>query len=296
MARPSILVGIDGSPAAWRALEWAAECERTRRHLDVVHVGDVLADPGAADSRAYGRALLDDAIATLADDHSEVDAGMTLKDGRPAAVLLELVAGADLVVVGRGWRGVPGVQIGSVANKVLAHATCPTAVVPASADVRTNRVAVGVSNSPGGMAAIRFAADEAAKRGAELVAVRSWLTREWRLAAAAALPISPADVWQQLEQTTLDSCLRPVRDTLPHLQVRCVLSGAAPEIVLEQQARGAAMVVLGCRRADDGRFPRLGPISSWAAHHFDCPVVVVGSPNRRHSASAEDVGEIAAGV
>lgn len=289
-SRPRIVVGIDGSQASWRALDWAAdECERTGRHLEVVHVGDVVGDPGGADSRPYGRALLDEAIAALTDGHGRLDADTTLRDGEPAAVLLELASDADLVVVGRGRRGIPGVQLGSVTNRVLAHATCPTAVVPPSAAAWTNRIVVGVSDSPGGIAALRFAAGEAVRRAAELVAVRSWSSPEWRLAAAAALPISPPDVWQQLEHSMLDNCLRPVRDGFPELQIRCVVSGAVTEILLEEQAQGAAMLVLGCRRSDDARFPRLGPVSSWAAHHFDCPVVIVGSPNRHVGAGGAEV-------
>jgi hypothetical protein len=44
------------------------------------------------------------------------------------------------------------------------------------------------------------------------------------------------------------------------------------------------MLVLGCRRAPGHVLPRLGPLSSWAAHHFDCPVVIVGAPHASSSA------------
>jgi len=41
----TVLVGIDGSPAGWSALQWAAgEAELTGRRLLVVHAGDVDAD------------------------------------------------------------------------------------------------------------------------------------------------------------------------------------------------------------------------------------------------------------
>ena len=62
------------------------------------------------------------------------------------------------------------------------------------------------------------------------------------------------------------------------MPVRLVLTGEPTEVALEQESEDAAMLVLGCRRADDSRLPRLGPIASWAAHHFRCPVIVVGHP------------------
>jgi nucleotide-binding universal stress UspA family protein len=276
----SIVVGFDGSPAAWRALHWAAdEGKRTGRALRVVHVGDT-EDPTdeSVDAKPYGQALLADAVASVVDSYDGLDITTELHDGNPAHVLIELSRTAAMIVVGRGRRTLPGLSLGSVAHRVLAHALCPTAVVGAHAEVTADRVVVGVSDSAGGSAALLFAAGEAERRGAELVAVRAWSAREWQLAAAAALPIASPELWEGQERTVLEACVGEIRDEFPELKISAVLSNTPAEIALENEAQGAVMLVLGCRRADDSRFPRLGPISSWAAHHFDCPVVIVGNP------------------
>lgn len=275
-----IVVGIDGSDAGWRALDWAAAvADHTGRTLRVVHVGDTEPPPGeSVDGRSYGDGLLSDAISALADKYDTLPVEAELHDGVPADVLIDIARAADYLVVGRGRRTLPGVLMGSVAHRGLAHAQCPTAVVGAHNEVTSNRVVVGVSDSAGGAAALLFAAAEAGRLGAELVAVRSWSAREWRLAAAAALPISSPELWESQERIVLDDCVRDVRYVYRDLKVRTVLSRTPTEIALEHESLGARMLVLGCRRSDESRLPRLGPISSWAAHHFECPVVIVGNP------------------
>jgi nucleotide-binding universal stress UspA family protein len=279
-AEHTIVVGMDGSDASWRALEWAADlAEHSDRALRVVHVGDTeQPTQESVDPRSYGDALLSDVIATLAENHDHLAVEAELHDGSAADVLIDISRTAEFLVVGRGRRGLPGALLGTVAHRVLAHAHCPTAVVGAHDVVTSNRIVVGVSDSAGGATALLFAAAEAVHRDAELVAVRAWSAREWRLTAAAALPISSPDVWERQERSVLDDCVRDICDLYPELKVRTVLSCTPTEIALEHEAAGALMLILGCRRADDSHFPRLGPISSWAAHHFDCPVVVVGNP------------------
>lgn len=276
----AIVVGIDGSPAAWRALEWAADAaESTGRTIRVVHVGDTEAPPEeSVDARSYGDALLSEAVAVLVEDRDRLEVEAELHDGNPSDVLIDISRTAELMVLGRGRRSLPGVLLGSVAHRVLAHASCPTAVVSAHTKVTADQIVVGVSDSAGGAAALLFAAAEADRRNVELVAVRSWSAREWRLAAAAALPVSSAELWERQERAVLEDCIRDIRDVYPGLKIRSVLSCTPTEMALEREAAGSLMLVLGCRRTEDSLLPRLGPISSWAAHHFDCPVVVVGNP------------------
>jgi nucleotide-binding universal stress UspA family protein len=275
----AVVVAVDGFESAASALDWAAdEAERTKRRLVVVHVGDLTAAALSADPRPFGRELLDEAVATLVDTHPGVPATTALLEGEPTNELVELSRVAAMLVVGRGRRGLSALLLGSVAHHVLAHAHCPTALVGTNPRAVTNTVVVGVSDSPGGVSALGFAGVEAALRGADVVAVRCWSAREWQLAAAAVLPLSSPDDWEAQERAVLEGCVAPVREAFPTLEIRTVLSSSPPETALEREAEKAAMLVLGCRRADDARLPRLGPIASWAAHHFDCPVVIVGTP------------------
>ena len=286
----SILVGIDGSRAAWSALHWAAgEAELTGRRLLVAHVGDVDVQPESVDGLSYGRELLDEAVATMASTHPRVLLQTELVGGDPTERLIELAERAGLVVLGRGRRGIPGLLLGSVAFRVLAHAPKPTVVVAAGDRVCANLVVVGVSDSVGGAAALRFAFEEAARRGAELLAVRSWSQRDWQLAAGAGLPLTSPELWEAQERAVLETCLAPWRASFPAITVRSELTGVSAELALERAAEDAAMLVLGCRRSDDSRLPRLGPLASWAAHHYRSPVVVVGHPGHATETVADQL-------
>jgi nucleotide-binding universal stress UspA family protein len=278
----AVVVGIDGSESAEHALRWAAdEAGRTGRRLVVVHVGDLTATEVSADPRPFGRELLDEAVTTLVHTNPDVPVSTELLTGEPAHQLVEMSRSAALVVVGRGRRGLAALLLGSVAHHVLAHAHCPTVAVGTGYRDGLNTIVVGVSDSPGGEAALAFAGAEATRRGADLVAVRCWSLREWRLAASAALPVSSTEEWEGQERAVLEAMVAPLRDAYPGLEIRTVLSSAPPEVALEREAEKAAMLVLGCRRSDDSRLPRLGPISSYAAQHFECPVVIVGTAAAR---------------
>lgn len=289
MSREHIIaVGVDGSRAAWSALDWAAECaERTGRTLQIVHAGDTYTMPGTVSDQPFGHDLLADAIATVAESRPDVAVTTRLMPGDPGDVLVELSASADLIAVGRGRGGVAGLVLGSVADRVLRHAHCPTAVIPRGVRSGANTIAVGASDTEGGRAALRFAFTEATRRGAELVVVRSWLTFDWRTASEPVPRMANVQAWQEQERALLDELLQPFRAAFPEARLRTVITHEPVELALERETRDAAMLVLGCRRTDDAHLARMGSITSWAAHHFDCPVVVVGH------ADVETVEELA---
>jgi nucleotide-binding universal stress UspA family protein len=135
--RPRIVVGVDGSEPARRALLWAAEEARLRdADLEVVHAwqhptttfGLVLPADDRAAAEAYARHVLDVAVEALAGRGLAVEP--ILVDGPPARALIEASAGAALVVVGsRGRGGFRGLLLGSVSGQAMHHARCPVVVV-----------------------------------------------------------------------------------------------------------------------------------------------------------------------
>ena len=133
----TIVVGVDGSPDAARALDWAID-EATRRDLPLLLVHGV--EVGAAAASPYGtgmvleqleeagRIVLDAAVAHAAERGVRADARMEI--GSAAHALIEAARGAELMVVGnRGHGGFVGMLLGSVSNAVTHHAHCPVVVL-----------------------------------------------------------------------------------------------------------------------------------------------------------------------
>ena len=137
-AMTKIVVGVDGSPQSEHALRWAAEQARlTGGELHAVIAWQLPASYGFAavyddvDWAGDAREILDRTIkAALGDDdgvHRHV------REGHPAAVLVDAAESADLLVVGsRGPGGFAGLLLGSVSRHVVAHAACPVVVVPSA--------------------------------------------------------------------------------------------------------------------------------------------------------------------
>lgn len=146
----SIVVGIDGSAPADRALRYALD--EAEAHGATVTVVFAYVHPKTlALSRRPGPAAwawldeghlrgavareLDAALARAAPPE-EVEVTTRLVEGQAAPALLAAVEelGADLLVVGsRGRGGFRGLMLGSTSQQVLTHATCPVVVLPADA-------------------------------------------------------------------------------------------------------------------------------------------------------------------
>ena len=137
-----IVVGIDGSEASRRALNWALDEARRRRcTVDVVHAWQppyLVGYPYAGsqhDPVTYEQAAKEtlDRIVDGADVSGlDVPVSRILRMGHPAGTILDQAKGADLVVVGsRGLGGFRGLLLGSVSQQVAHHAPCPVVIVPA---------------------------------------------------------------------------------------------------------------------------------------------------------------------
>jgi nucleotide-binding universal stress UspA family protein len=136
-----IVVGVDSSEAARRALQWAiAETEIRKAALTVVHswhlpyVGGYPLAGAVMDPTQVEEAARDTLVSIVErEDTAElaVPIAEVLAMGGPAAAILETAADADLVVVGsRGFGGFRGLLLGSVSQQVAQHASCPVIVVP----------------------------------------------------------------------------------------------------------------------------------------------------------------------
>jgi nucleotide-binding universal stress UspA family protein len=138
-----IVVGIDGSQGARRALEWAvAEAKLRDAHVVVIHawlepaavaVGSVVTaggvEPEVFEDAAWR--IVTDLLAEV--DTTGLPQGIEthVVAGGPARALLDAAKDADLIVVGsRGLGGFSGLLLGSVSQQVAHHATSPVVIIP----------------------------------------------------------------------------------------------------------------------------------------------------------------------
>ena len=137
----TIVVGVDGSPGSRKALTWAAaEAADHGADLVVLNVWEHTLLPPAGSVSVSERYLpdtsqrtTDDLLQIIREELGEEPPMLVqphVKQGRPAKVLIEESANADLLVVGSlGHGGFAGLVLGSVSQHVAAYANCPVTVV-----------------------------------------------------------------------------------------------------------------------------------------------------------------------
>ncbi len=141
------------------------------------------------------------------------------------------------------------------------------------------RIVVGVDGSPASVAALRWAADLAQLRAAEIVVV--WA---WHVAFASIAPYAP--VWRrpaseterQRAQAGLAQTVRTALGPAPDVKVTAALVCGPPARVLIDRCADADLLVLGGHHADSPRAQTVGPIARACLRRAPCPVVIVTVP------------------
>jgi nucleotide-binding universal stress UspA family protein len=131
-----VVVGVDGSACATRALEYAAhEAARTGAVLLVVCIYGMPASESALTFpigllEEDAESVLHQALERVGAITPEVVAKGDLVLGSPGRVLVEASKAASAIVVGtRGHGQLAGMILGSVSEYVVRHAACTTTVV-----------------------------------------------------------------------------------------------------------------------------------------------------------------------
>jgi nucleotide-binding universal stress UspA family protein len=141
--RGRVVVGLDGSAAAQRALVWAAaEAQGRDAELVVVHAWQRrptalrdLAHPRRARRQQQRRATerLSTWVTQLLGPDATALADLKAEHGSPLDRLLEHAEAADLVVLGGQTHHAPlRLLLGSVGGQLAQHCPCPVVVVPSS--------------------------------------------------------------------------------------------------------------------------------------------------------------------
>jgi nucleotide-binding universal stress UspA family protein len=145
------------------------------------------------------------------------------------------------------------------------------------------RVVVGVDDSPGALHALRWALEEAARRGATLEVVHAW---EPPLAFGPVdlgpIPVPDDGERQAAARAVLEGVVARALEVPgprpPELDRVLVADGPASAVL--DRSRDADLLVLGRRGRGGFAGLLLGSVSHQCITHARCPVVVVPPPGR----------------
>lgn len=254
-----VLVGVDGSPGAARALRWAAaEAASLRAPLTVCVVRAARDMPVTVLSHVRANEVLD-AAELVTGRWPALTVHRMVAEGSPGTELRHLTASHQLAVVGaRGMSGLTGTPIGAVATYLVAHAFCPVVVVPAEPVDPDAPVLVGVDGSDHNRPAVEFAYAAAERRGVPLTALTS-VDGDPGLAGRAA------------------EALREWHGKYPRVAVEHRLVDGPPATEIVAASSGASLVVVATRGQGGASGLLLGSVSRPVAQHAHCPVAVVHS-------------------
>lgn len=287
-----VVVGVDGSDTSLAAVRLAVQVAAERRlPLRVVHafvwpllrvpLGPAPGAPPDAGLRADAERLVKEAVKYAAGlDASLEVTGAVLTGGVPGVLVAETRHASLLVLGDRGLGAFAGLLIGSVAVTVAAHAHCPVLIARGTPEP-DGPVVVGVDGSPNSALAVAFAAEQAALRGAELVAVRTY-TSPVSSESGDMLPLVRDDEPLRAdEERLLAEATAGLAESHPDLRVtRRVIRGRARSVLIEQ-SREAQLVVVGARGRGGFTGLLLGSVSQALLHHAACPLAIVRPTEER---------------
>lgn len=289
MATRPVVVGVDGSEESLRAAVWAAR--EAKRHGAPLRIVSAPAMPPrmwasapapAGVAKALGdvpRRALGEAITRVMEVAPDLLVDTDLLTGPPAVMVTGSGSGALMLVVGaRGAGGFAAMLLGSVSRYAAMHASCPVIVAREETGVVHREVIVGIRDPHDATATLPFAFEEAALRGATLVAVHAWHLgpapfgdhgfRE-TMAHQADLAKVSADALHNLAET-----LRTWREKYPDVPVREDIAHGHPARVLASYTARADLVVIGRRGGHDSG-PAIGAVQHGVLNHAHGPVAVV---------------------
>ncbi|MFI6010141.1 universal stress protein [Streptomyces sp. NPDC051243] len=283
----SIVVGVDGSEPSLRATDWASDEAALRGvPLRVVYAclweryeGAALAkDLGKPSTQALPQEITGAAVRRAQARHPDLKVTADVVFEEPEYALVRESRNASALVVGnRGRSGLAAALLGSVSLTVAAHAHCPVIVLRGSHDNQATppvhgRVVVGVGEEAEDSAAVRFAYEEARRRGVPLEAVRAWRCPAHETSDHPLLADTPARLHEQHAEETLSAALSDApADVELH---RRTVEGHARRVLVDA-SHGADLLIVGAKRRAGHLGLQLGRVAHAALHHSACPVAVV---------------------
>ena len=287
-----VVVAVDGSPASHNAVRWAANTANKRgiplRLASSYTMPQFLYAEGMVppqelfdDLQAETMEKIDEARAIAHEVAPEIKIGHTIAEGSPIDMLLEMAKESTMIVMGsRGLGGLSGMVMGSVSAAVVSHATCPVVVVRednvVNESTKYGPVVVGVDGSDVSQKATEIAFAEADARGAELVAVHTWM--DMQVQASLAGLSAAQQQWEEVEREQIEMLterLAPLTEKYPDVQVRKVITRDRPVRALVENSEGSQLLVVGSHGRGGFKGMLLGSTSRALLQSAPCPMMVV---------------------
>ncbi|HWL44272.1 MAG TPA: universal stress protein [Ilumatobacter sp.] len=288
----TIVVGLDASPEARDALQWACAYAGEGDRILAVRAFEMhwVGLAGSAvpmlpdDLELAAREAVEKLLGEVGDDRIQA----VVREGRPGPALVAEAVRADLIVVGHRGDSRIAMMLGSTANYVLHHSDVPTVVVrgDGGGDGRAiRRVVVGVDD---------HGLDDAGDQGeqGENAAVRAlrWaygvpgvghirVAHAWHLppVAVGVYPAVTAD-FEALDNAAyrvIDRVVAAAGPAPDGVVVEPASLRSTPGWALVDESHEADLVVVGSRGVGRLRGLVLGSTSTATVAHARCPVCVV---------------------
>ncbi|QBJ94619.1 universal stress protein [Rhodococcus sp. ABRD24] len=290
-----IVVGIDGSTNSYAAVSWAAK--EARLHDCPLKIVTALGAPAPygdgvqlpqsyfADRDRAAHSHLAEALAiarTVLPDRGAADsteAATEVRNGSARPQLIEASKSARMMVFGsRGFGQITAVLAGSVTSALAAHAHCPVAVLRGRAGQTSGRgeVVVGIDGSDNSRPALAAAFEEAALRGADLVAVHTWSPFTLSTAFDDQLDL-PWDAVEVAEQAVLAESLAGWSERYPEVRVNRIVAKGTSADELRDRSEEAELLVVGSHGRGGFSGMLIGSTSTALLHSARCPLLIVRS-------------------
>ncbi|WP_274910970.1 universal stress protein [Streptomyces sp. WZ-12] len=286
MIQNVLTVGVDGTPHALAAAQWAAHEARLRQsRLRLLTAWQPLtaqsrgAAPWVQEMPHWPDRVIEEARSAVEAAEPGVPVEAVLVRERPLDALTEAAERADLLALGsRGLGPVARFALGETGLDLVPRVAVPIVLVRAQQDSaaaeEAGSIGVGVSLHDAGEGLLAFAFEAAARRAVPLRAVHGRNLPPFADDRDGAAERASAEEAARCAREELSEALRPWREEFRDVRVeeQVVLESPAPALL--HGAAGCQLLIVG--RPHLGRLPpRIGHVVHAAVHHAPCPVAIV---------------------
>jgi nucleotide-binding universal stress UspA family protein len=145
-------------------------------------------------------------------------------------------------------------------------------------------IVVGVDGSAVSIAALKWAVEEAGRRGCQVHAVNAWHSdpATTGLARADIIQLRPRSEVLAAQTKLLEGSINDAAADNTDVEIRQLLIESQPGPALVHTAENAELLVVGSHGHTRLAEVLLGSVSSHCVHHASCPVAVIPAVHHKH--------------